>query len=112
MSMKVINNIALMMLAMSCSAAVSARMITGKIVDMISWDDGHTFIKIENGPTNGCSDQYSYSLGVRGLDVKAESMLSIALSAYIAGRSVTIVTEDGSCQGGQERIRFIQLLPK
>lgn len=93
-----------------CSSA-SARVVTGKIIDLTTWQDGHTVIKIQNGPVNGCSSQYFYSLGVNGTDIKAESMLSVALAAYLAGKTVTISTNDASCQGGEEKVAYIKVLP-
>lgn len=36
--------------------SASGRDITGNVVDLISYSDGHSFIKIENGPASGCSD--------------------------------------------------------
>jgi hypothetical protein len=92
------------------ASSVSARVVTGKIVDLVSWLDGHSVIKIENGPVNGCAGQYYYSLGVRGQDVKAEPMLSIALAAYMADKSVQLSTSDGVCQGGEEKITNIRVL--
>lgn len=91
------------------TSQVLARDVTGKITELISYSDGHSFIAIENGPANGCTDLYHYSLGVKGQDVKAENMLAIALSAYMAGKPVHISTSDGDCQGGQEKITFIKL---
>lgn len=88
-----------------------ARTFSGKIIDMVTWSDGHTAIKIENGPNNGCSQIQYYSLGVKGQDPKAEPMLSVALAAYMAGRSVQVSTTDGVCQGGQEKITQLKLLP-
>ena len=88
----------------------NARTLSGKIVDMVTWSDGHTAIRIENGPQNGCTSPDYYSIGVIGQDVKAEPMLSVALAAYISGRSVNLATADGVCQGGQEKVTALRLL--
>jgi hypothetical protein len=109
--MSVLKKLSVILIVFSIDSAAFARDVTGKIVDLITWSDGHSFIKIENGPINGCSSQYFYSLGVKGQDVKAENMLSVALAAYMGNRNVHLVTADGSCQGGQEKIVAIQLLP-
>ena len=93
------------------SASSQAADITGKIVELVTWNDGHSFIKLDNGPANGCSSQYYYSLGKKSVDVKAEPMLSIALAAYMASRTVSISSTPGDCQGGQEKLINIRLLP-
>jgi hypothetical protein len=109
--MSVFKKLSVTLILLSIGSHALARDVTGKITDLITWSDGHSFIKIENGPVNGCSSQYYYSLGVKGQDVKAETMLSVALAAYMGNRSVHLVTNDGSCQGGQEKLVAIQLLP-
>jgi len=108
---KIRNVFAVSVVLMFVVSHASARQLTGKIIDLIGWSDGNTAIKIQNGPINGCSGQYYYSLGIKGQDVKAEAMLSIALTAYTTNRSVTLSTSDGVCQGGQEKINAIQLWP-
>jgi hypothetical protein len=94
------------------SASALSRTFSGKIIDLISWSDGHSAIKIESGPLNGCSGSTPeyYSLGVKGQDAKAEPMLSMVLAAYLGERPVRIVTTDGNCQGGQEKINQLQVL--
>lgn len=91
--------------------SVSAREFSGKISNLITWQDGHSIISIENAPDNGCMNKKFYSLGVKGKDVKAEPMLTTALAAYLSGRTVRITTENGGCQGGEEKIIYIQVLP-
>jgi hypothetical protein len=93
------------------SVPISARTVSGKIDGLITWLDGHTVIRIQNGPQNGCLGGNWYSLGVKGQDVKAEPMLSVALAAYLANRTVTIVSQDGVCQGGEEKLTNIQITP-
>jgi hypothetical protein len=88
---------------------VLARTVTGEISVLTTWSDGHSVIKIENGPINGCPAQYYYSLGVKDQDVKAGPMLSIALAAYMGGKPVHITTSDALCQGGEEKIVNISL---
>lgn len=88
---------------------VQARDMTGNITDLLSWLDGHSVIRIENGPKNNCWNPNYYSLGVRGQDVKAPNMLSIALAAIMQQKPVHINTVDGSCQGGEEKITFISI---
>ena len=90
-------------------APVEARDVSGKITDLVTWSDGHSFLTVENAPTNPCGGNY-YSLGVKSRDVKAEPMLTMALAAYMSNRRVTISTTDGDCQGGQEKIVNIRIL--
>lgn len=90
-------------------APVEARDFSGKITDLVTWSDGHSFLTVENAPTNPCGGNY-YSLGVKSRDVKAEPMLTMALAAYMSNRRVTISTTDGDCQGGQEKIVNIRIL--
>jgi hypothetical protein len=103
-------HIFLSILLIAPSASVSARNFSGKIIDLVAWSDGHAAISIENAPDNGCTQLKYYSLGVKGQDIKAEPMLSIALTAYIGGHPVQISTFDGMCQGGQEKIHQLRLL--
>lgn len=103
--------IAVLIVLTSLTAAASAREVTGKIIDMISWHDGHTIVRLETTTINGCGGKYFYSLGIKGQDTKAEPMLSVALGAYLANRTVKISTVDGSCQGGEEKVVSIQLKP-
>jgi len=55
----------MVLLGLSISTTASARIFSGKIIDMITWVDGHTVISVENGPNNGCSMAQYYSLGVK-----------------------------------------------
>jgi hypothetical protein len=109
--MKFYKKLLLTVMVCSVSFSASARVVTGKIADLITWQDGHTVIKIQGGPVNGCSSQYYYSLGIKGTDIKAEPMLSVALAAYLAGKTVTISTNDASCQGGEEKVAYLKVLP-
>jgi hypothetical protein len=92
------------------ATSVEARDFSGKITDLVTWSDGHSFLTVENGPTNPCGGNY-YSLGIKSRDVKAEPMLAMALAAYLSNRRVTISTTNGDCQGGQEKIVNIRILP-
>ena len=92
------------------ASSAFARDVTGKIANLVSWKDGHSWVVIENGPANGCSDAYSYSLGTWGQDARAQNMLSVALAAFMAGRSVHLSTANGVCDGGQEQVTFIELI--
>ncbi len=89
--------------------SAEARDFSGKITDLITWSDGHSFLTVENAPANPCGGSY-YSLGVKSRDVKAEPMFAMALAAYMSNRRVTISTTDGDCQGGQEKIVNIRIL--
>ncbi len=106
----VVSKLLLVIFGASLSLSVHAKTVTGKIVDLISWNDGHTVIKIENGSVNGCPSQYYYSLGVRNQDVQAENMLSVALAAYMSNRTVSLSTNDGVCQGEEEKLNHIRIL--
>lgn len=85
--------------------------ISGKIVDLVVWNDGHSFIKLESNHVNGCPSQNYYSLGRKSIDVKTDPMLSVALAAYLSNRTVTISSVHGDCQGGQEKLTNIRLNP-
>lgn len=109
--MKLFFKTVLSLITFSTVVSAQANDITGKIVDLVTWHDGHSVIKLDNGPANGCSSQFYYSLGKKGVDVKAEPMLSIALAAYLSNRTVSISSVHGSCQGGEEKLTNIRILP-
>lgn len=102
--------ISLVFCSLFLTVSASARDFSGRITDLIVWSDGHSFLTIENAPANPCGSNY-YSLGVKSRDVKAEPMLAMAMAAYMSNRRVTISTADGECQGGQEKIVNIRILP-
>ena len=91
------------------SISASARNVSGKITDLMVWNDGHVLIKIENEPINGCPSQYYYSLGKQGTNAYTDGMLSVALTAYVSGKSVHISSADGTCIGGEEKVMYIKL---
>lgn len=99
-------SMSLMLFSMSAFAGS----VTGKIVDLVTWNDGHSVIKLDSNVTNGCASQSYYSLGIKGKDTKAEPMLSVALAAFISGRRVSVSSNPGGCQGGEEKIVNIRML--
>ena len=109
--MKNLGKVLTSLIILVLSTTASARVVTGKINDLMVWNDGHVLIKIENGPINGCSGQYYYSLGKQGTNPYTDGMLSVALAAYVSGKTVTISSSDAVCVGGEEKVIYIKLHP-
>jgi hypothetical protein len=109
--MKLIARISLTVVLASLVVSAHANDITGKIVELVTWHDGNSVIRLDNGPINGCPSKYYYSLGLKGQDVKADPMLTLALAAYMSNRTVTISSSHGTCQGGEEKLTNIRILP-
>ena len=88
----------------------SAGEFSGNIENIQVGPDGHAVIKIVNAPTHSCGGALDwYSLGIKGQDIKTELMLSVALAAYMGGKSIHVWTTDHNCADGIEKIDYLRM---
>ncbi len=92
------------------SVPAFSKTFTGVIGEVMVYFDGHAIIRVDGGPTHNCGAGNYYSIGINGQNVKMEGMLSIALVAYATGAQVEVISQDGACQGGEERVGRLRLL--
>lgn len=74
-----------------------------------SYSDGHAVVTFADFSGNNACGSNSFSLGLAS-DPKQKAMLAIANSALLSGKRVFVMTQPGSCQGGQEVVVFLAIV--
>src|SRR5512140_3067420 len=79
------------------------------ITSVGTYSDGHAVVTFADFSGNNACGSNSFSLGLAS-DPKQKAMLAIANSVLLSGKRVFVMTQPGSCQGGQEVILFLDIV--
>ena len=90
------------------SGAASAWDATTHVSSVLAYNDGHVWVTFSDWVGNNACGSNGFSLGTAGA-VQQKAMQSVAQQAMATGKSITVSTVSGQCNGGQEVVRSIQL---
>lgn len=94
-------------------SAFAASDSSTKIAEIRIYDDGHAVIRFTDLTAQTLCGSWYYSLGL-ATDPKQKAMLSVATAAMLAGKNVSVVTSGttgAGCQGAEEKVTQLALIP-
>ena len=98
---------ALALAALPCAARAWNSASTN-VTSVAVFSDGHVIVRFAGwSGNNSCGSEY-FSLGVSG-SAQQRAMQAVAIAALSTGKTVSVQTAAGVCNGGQEIVTFLQV---